>query len=301
MRNKLIIKWLSIAALMVGPGLCYNCKSKTKPYQPEYVQDTSRKNILLYGVPTQAFFILSEPFVKYINTRLKGARVQTVATTTFLGWVDKVEHGNFNFIVGNGLQALDGIRYGYTIVATAIDEAGYKGAILVNKDSSINKISDLRGRSVATVGRPALAGHMLPMVYLFKKGFNVNRDIRLQFCESFESTIMSIYLGKCSAGFTSTTGWTTFLQRRPEIASRVALKWVTQPITGTALLIRNDVDNNTALQLRNIILSMDSSQDGRNALAKLGYIKFVPADISSYEPVKSFLREYNALIVDQKR
>jgi phosphonate transport system substrate-binding protein len=282
-------------------GVGYNCKSKTRAYQPSYSPDTTRKRILLFGVPSQSYFILSDLFVKYLNDHLKGSQVQTVASVSFLGYIDKLQDHNFNFTIVNGISALEGVRNGYSIVATALDEDGYRGAILVNKDSSINSISDLKDRTIATPGRPALAGHMLQMVYLFKKGLNVNKEIRFQYFESFESVIMNIYLGKCAAGFVTTTSWNSFLKRRPELASKVALKWVTPSIIGNALVIRNDIDSSTLLQLKNAIFFMDLNKEGRRSLSKLGYLRFVAADANTYEPVKLFLQEYNSHIIDQKR
>jgi phosphonate transport system substrate-binding protein len=301
-RSKMIfIKWLMLPAVILIIGLGYNCKSKAVPYQPAYAADSSRKKILLFGVPSQSYFILSDSFVKYLNDHLKGAQVQTVASPSFLGYMDKLNNHHFNFTIVNGMKALEAIRNGYSIVSTALDKDGYAGAILVNKDSAINSISDLKGRTIATPGSPALAGHMLQMIYLFRKGLNVNKDIRPQYLESFESVIMNIYLDRCAAGFSTITAWNSFMKRRPEIGSKVALKWLTPAITANALVIRNDLDSNMAMQLRNVILSMDQNEQGRNALEKLGYSRFIVADSNSYQQIKLFLREYNAHIIDQPR
>jgi phosphonate transport system substrate-binding protein len=144
-------------------------------------------------------------------------------------------------------------------------------------------------------------GHLLPMVFLYKNGLDVSKQIKLKYLESFESVILNVYLGKCSAGLTTINGWHSFLKRRPEIASKVALKWVTPAVPGNVLLIRNSVDEKTANQLKNLIVTMHMNEQGRKALADLGYTRFVAADSNTYLPFRNLLKEYQAIIANSKK
>jgi phosphonate transport system substrate-binding protein len=296
------LKYLVFPGILITFAFCSGCKAKAKPYEPVYTTDVSPKKVLLFGVPTQSYFEIHDLFVKYLNERLKGAEVQTVAISNFMGYNDKLDNRYFDITIVNGMSALEQTaRNSYTIAGEVINENGYAGAIVVNKDSSINTLSDLKGKTVATPGKPALGGHMLQMVYLMKNGINVNRDVKFKYLESFESVFLNVYLGKCAVGFSTTNSWTRFIKRRPEIATKVAVKWVTPEIIGNAFLIRNNVDANLARQLKDIILSMGDDEQGREALLKIGYLKFIPADSNSYQPVRNFIKEYNSLVfVDRK-
>ncbi|HET7897030.1 MAG TPA: phosphate/phosphite/phosphonate ABC transporter substrate-binding protein, partial [Flavisolibacter sp.] len=231
---------------------------------------------------------------------LTGVDVQTVASSNFKLFMAKLDSGYFDLTITNGMKALECARNGYQIIAESVDEQAYAGAILVNADSAINTFSDLKGRTVATPGSPALAGHMMPMLYLRKKNIDVNRDLKFDYLESFESVYLNIYLGKCSAGFATTTSWNSFIKTRPEIATKVKLKWVTPKLPGNAVLLRNNMNKSTANRLKSLILSMDSNEEGRKALAKIGFRRFVPADSSTYQPIKDFLREYDLLVANFK-
>jgi phosphonate transport system substrate-binding protein len=277
------------------------CQTKTKTYEPTFSVDSSQKKILLYGVPTQSYYEIHSAFVRYLNERLDGIHLQIVASSSFSAYVDKLENRLYDVALANGVIALDSTRIGYSILGTSVEEQANAGLILVNTDSSINNVSDLKGKTIASTGSPALGGHMLPMLYLFKKGLNVNKEIKLKYLESFESVILNIYLGKCSAGFTTLNGWNSFLKKRPEVASKVRIKWETPAVVGNPLLIRNTVSKKTVSQLKNLILNMHLNERGRKALADIGYLKFIPADSTTYQPFKEFLKEYQALIVDPKK
>ncbi|MES1226598.1 MAG: phosphate/phosphite/phosphonate ABC transporter substrate-binding protein, partial [Bacteroidota bacterium] len=208
----------------------------------------------------------------------------------------KLDQKYFDFKITNGQRALESEKNGYSIVGKASDDDSYRGVILVNKDSSINNIADLKNKTIASPGEAALAGHMMPMLYLYKNGLNVKTDFRVLYSSSFESAILNIYLGKCSAGFSWISNWNSFIKRRPEIGSRVALQWKTPALINTAILFRNDMDSATTTELRSLLFSLNKSTEGRKALDPIGFTGFEFADSSTYLPVKTFLLEYNSVL-----
>ena len=291
------LKQFSVAGLMLCLLFFSACRSKTNSYEPSYGVDTSQKKVLVFGVSTQAFYQLNTPFVNYLNERLDGIQVKIVASSELSTYVDKLKNGLFDLAGANGIMTLESIRNGYSILGASVEQDANAGAIVVNKDSSINKVSDLAGKSIASAGSPAL-GYLLNTIYLSKKGLNINKKCKLNYLESFESVILNVYLGKCSAGLVTNNGWLTFIKRRPEIASKVALKWTTPAVAGNALLISNTVNEKTASQLKRLVLTMHMSEQGSKALANLGFIKYVPADSNTYHPFRDLLKQYQELLVD---
>lgn len=299
--STLLFRLLFLHGIIFMSIVCNSCKGKSKNYEPTYSTDSAHNKILFFGLPTQKYFESTNLLVNYLNEHLHGVKVRTVASSNFLNYLDRISKRDFEMVIVNGIQALESGRNGYSILCTSIDEESYAGCILVHKDSSINTFSDLKGKTVATPGPPALAGHMMPMVYLNKNGINVNRDLRFSYRESFESVYLNVYLGKCAVGFTATNNWRLFIKERPEIASKVALKWTTPAMIGTVFFLRNDIEKEIAAQLKNVLLNMHLNEWGKKALAKIGYLKFAPADSTDFQPVKQFLREYNDLVENSKQ
>jgi phosphonate transport system substrate-binding protein len=291
----------SLAGLLLSFFLLTTCKPKATGYEPTYAADSAQKKTLLYGVPTQSYYEIHAGFVKYLNDHLPGLEIRIVASSNFLGYFDKIKARVFDLALANGILALDSARLGYSILAVSVEEEANAGVILVNKDSSIHNFSDLKGKIVVSTGNPALGGHVLPMLYLLKNGVSVNKEIKLKYLESFESVILNIYLGKCSAGFTTVNGWNSFLKRRPEVASKVIKKWETPAIVGNPLFIRNDVSAETISQIKSVIFSMHLNEKGKRALADIGYLKFMPTDSDTYRPLRNLLKQYKELIVDPKK
>jgi len=281
-------------ACIVFTGIA--CNSVDNQYEPRYSVDSSTKNFLLFGVPTQSYYEITDLFVNYLNQNLKETQLKTVASSSFSGYNEKLDQGYYDITIVNGMLALKLAEKDYSIIGQAVDMAGNSGVILVNKDSSINSFSDLRDKTIVTPGAPALPGHMLQMLFLNKKGLDVNNDFKLQLCESFESVFLNLYLGKASAGFSTITSWNSFIKRRPEITSKVQVKWQTPAIIGNALVFRKSVNKQTISRLTNLIFSMDKTEAGKKALEKIGYLRFDPATSRSFEPLRDVIKEYNGLV-----
>lgn len=291
----------SLAGLVFSFLLFTTCKSKSPTYEPTYSVDSAQKKTIVFGLPTQSYYEIWAGFVSYLNDRLPGIHIQTVASSNFSDYIDSWNAKSYDILLANGIMALDSSRINYSSLGTSLEEIANAGVILVNKDSSINSFSDLKGKLVASVGDPGLAGHMLPILYLLNNGVNVNKDIKLKYLDSFESVILNIYLGKCSAGFTSLNIWNSFIKKRPEVAILVNKKWETPAVAGNSLFIRNDVHVETISQLRKLILTMHLNDTGKKALADIGYLKFVPTDSNTYRPLRNLVKEYQELIIDPKK
>ena len=176
------------------------------------------------------------------------------------------------------------------------DDDKYRSVIFVRKDSAINKFSDLTGKTLTTSGPNALAGTMMPLFFLYKNGVNVKKDIKRLYAPSFESTIMNVYLGRCSAGASKRAIAMDMLKQRPEIDSKLIIKWETPPLINNALFIRNDMDTLIAGELTKLIFTLQDNEEGRKALIPLDVSKFEKATSETYKPLKEFLAEYNAVM-----
>src|SRR5438874_13385848 len=105
--NSSFLKYLILPGILITFVFYSGCKTKAKPYEPVYTTDLSPKKVLLFGVPTQSYFEIHDLFVKYLNERLKGAEVQTVAISNFLGYNDKLDNRYFDITIVNGMSALE--------------------------------------------------------------------------------------------------------------------------------------------------------------------------------------------------
>jgi phosphonate transport system substrate-binding protein len=289
------LKWY-FSFWWIGILLLASCNGHPKNYQPTFAADSSNKKVLIFGLPNLSSYGDCDLFIKYLNKNLSKAKIRILACSNADDYLDKLKKRAFDFTIINGSLVLDAEQNGYTIVGKMGDDDKYRSVIFVRKDSAINKFSDLAGKTLTTSGPNALAGTMMPLFFLYKNGVNVKRDIKRLYAPSFESTIMNVYLGRCSAGASKRAIAMDMLKQRPEIDSKLIIKWETPPLINNALFIRNDMDTLTAGELTKLIFTLQDNEEGRKALIPLDVSKFEKATSETYKPLKEFLAEYNAVM-----
>jgi phosphonate transport system substrate-binding protein len=108
--------------------------------------------------------------------------------------------------------------------------------------------------------------------------------------------MLEVYLGHASLGATWKPAWETYLRQRPEIASKLEVRWETPALVNAGILFRVTIDSSLAAKLARLFFQMGKDEQGRRALRRLNIGGFEPADSSSFRPMEAFLREYEAYI-----
>jgi phosphonate transport system substrate-binding protein len=279
----------------MGILLLGSCNGHRKNYEPTFSPDSSNKKVLVFGLPNLSSYEDCDLFIKYLNKNLSKARIRILACSNADDYLDKLKKRAFDFTIINGSLVLHAEQNGYSIVGKMGDDDKYRSVIFVRKDSSIDKFSDLEGKTLTTSGPNALAGTMMPLFFLYKNGVNV-KDIKRLYAPSFESTIMNVYLGRCSAGASKRAIAMDMLKQRPEIDSKLIIKWETPPLINNALFLRNDMDTLTSGELTKLIFTLQDNEEGRKALIPLDVSKFEKATSETFKPLKEFLAEYNSVM-----
>jgi len=290
-----LLKWHLLFS-WTGILLLTSCIGHHENYEPTFSPDSSNKKVLVFGLPNLSSYGDCDLFIKHLNKNLTTAKIRVLACSNADDYLDKLKKRVFDFTIINGSLVLDAEQNGYAIVGKMGDDDKYRSVIFVRRDSAINEFSDLTGKTLTTSGPNALAGTMMPLFFLYKNGVDVKRDIKRLYAPSFESTIMNVYLGRCSAGASKRAIAMDMFIQRPEIGAKLMIKWETPPLINNALFIRNDMDTMIASELTKLIFALQDNEEGRRALIPLDVSKFEKATSETYKPLRDFLAEYNAVM-----
>lgn len=279
--------------------LLLSCNNSPTPqaYQPVYSTSTESSKTLLLGLPGVSFYDSFEDLCNYLSQKLPGdVRIQPVGTVTFDEYTERAKKGEFAITLTNGAFALELDSLNYSIVAKVKDDSKYRGVILTRKDSAFKTVDDLRNKIICCPGLNTLAGTKMPLYFLARSGLDVKNDLRIMNVASFETVFMNVYLGKCSAGTAWLEAWETFAKKRPDIASKLEIRWQTDPLVNVAMIIRDDLDPVLKQMLVELFIDLPKSEEGRKLLQQIGYSGFQKADSSNYRSINDFLRAYEKII-----
>jgi phosphonate transport system substrate-binding protein len=153
-------------------------------------------------------------------------------------------------------------------------EADYDSVILVKKNSGINLINDLKGKVIAFDEPHSTSAHILARMLLSEKnlkmmhltaGMEVKPDAVGYMFGSDGSAINFLISGRSAAAATSSR---EYKELRPEIRDSLSVLGTSISVPRQLLSIRKDLSAKLQNGLKEVLISMDDDEEGRQVLKR---------------------------------
>lgn len=237
-----------------------------------------------------------QPLVDHLNRHLPGARVELLGSRDYQAFERKYRAREPAFLMPNPWQAVDAMQVGYHVLAMWGDADDFRGLLIVRRDSGIAAPRDLKGKVVSYPSRTALAAAVMPQYFLHQQGLDMRQDLEHRYVGSQESSIMNVYLGQSAAGGTWPPPWRLFQKEHPAEAAQLRVAWQTPPLINNAVMVRDDVPAAVAEAVRQALLDLPSTPEGRQVLDGLETARFHAANDASYDVVRPFVKRFEAAV-----
>jgi phosphonate transport system substrate-binding protein len=135
----------------------------------------------------------------------------------------------------------------------------YFGRIFVKKSSSINSVSDMKGKTLALVERATTGGYVFPLAWLKHQGVD---DIK-----------------------TKNTIYELMRRSDPRIDTELVVLAESPRVPSNGLFVRENLGEEYKVQLKELLLNLHQDAEGFEVLRQLGAKRFVETDREDYKPV----------------
>lgn len=161
--------------------------------------------------------------------------------------------------------------------------SSYCGVMFVPDGSSIRSIDDLAGHSIAMV-RTTTGGNLYPMYELVHHGLlNGRKPPQIRWVGTHDDAIRAVMEGEVDAGAVKNLRLDAFEKLHPQF--KVRRLGASEQVPENTLLVRGDVAEELGPLLSKLLLSMDSTEEGRTALAAYGAVRFLPCRVEEYKVI----------------
>ncbi len=223
-----------------------------------------------------------QPFADYLARQL-GRPVTIVVPRGFGKLRDAVETGEVDFFYANSnvfyrlKQA--GKAVGVAQMQNIDGKVTSRSEIFVRRDSGIESITDLKGRTLAFVSPLGAGGYLAPRAYLEKHGLETGKDIKPVFTRNLSNSIHQVLLGDVDA---ATMCGVNFKLMSHKVSTR-ELKVIgySDAYPENLIAARSSLDPALVEHFRRIVLDMPETEAGRQILAQMRRMKiqrFLPYD-----------------------
>ena len=232
-----------------------------------------------------------EPLGKYLEAKL-GMKVEWTPVTDYAAAVETLVNrkvdlawfGGFTFVQSSVRSG------GKTIPLVQREEdTAFKSVFIASKDSGINKLEDLKGRTLSFGSQSSTSGHLMPRSFLLAAKIDPDKDLkRISFSGAHDATIAAVASGKVDAGALNISVWNKFVDEKKVDPAAVQVIYTTPPYYDYNWTVHADMPQALRDKIAQAFLDLSpATAQGADILKLQRAAKFVPTKVDNYNGIKS--------------
>ncbi len=165
--------------------------------------------------------------------------------------------------------------------------ATYQAYLVVNKDSPVKRLEDLRGRIFAFTDPESNTGHLVPLAWL--AGLNERPETffsRTIYTYSHDNSILAVSRGLVDGAAVDGLIWEYYSRKNPSLTARTRVIKRSEPFGIPPVVVSRSMPAELRERIQDVILSMHKSSDGQKILAELMIDRFVIAHDEWYDSIR---------------
>jgi len=231
-----------------------------------------------------------KPLGEYL-AKATGMKVEFTPVTDYAASVeglvtnklDMVWFGGFTFVQANARSKGQVVP----LVQRDIDEKFRSVFITTSKD--INKLEDLKGKTLSFGSESSTSGHLMPRSYMLAAKVNPDTDLkRIAFSGAHDATVAAVAGGKVDAGALNISVWEKLVDAKKVDPAAVRVFYTTPGYYDYNWTVRADMNPALKKKITDAFLALDASNPEHKeilALQKAG--KFMPTKADNYKSIEA--------------
>ena len=232
-----------------------------------------------------------EPLGKYLESRL-GMKVEFTPVTDYAAAVETLVNKKIDLAWFGGFTFVQSsVRSnGKTIPLVQREEdAVFKSVFISSKDSGINKLDDLKGKTLSFGSQSSTSGHLMPRSFLLAAKVDPDKDLkRISFSGAHDATIAAVASGKVDAGALNVSVWNKFVEDKKVDPAEVRVFYTTPAYFDYNWTVHADMPAALREKITRAFLDLDpATPQGAEILKLQRAARFIPTRVENYNGIKT--------------
>ena len=231
-----------------------------------------------------------KPLGEYL-AKATGMKVEFTPVTDYAASVeglvtnklDMVWFGGFTFVQAN-VRSKGQVT---PLVQRDIDEKFR--SVFITTDKSINKLDDLKGKTLSFGSESSTSGHLMPRSYMLAAKINPDTDLkRIAYSGAHDATVAAVAGGKVDAGALNISVWEKLVDAKKVDPAAVRVFYTTPGYYDYNWTVRADMPAALKKKITDAFLALDPANPEHKeilALQKAG--KFLPTKTENYKSIET--------------
>lgn len=249
---------------------------------------------LLMGVfprrPVSVTHKLFKPLAAKLSQEL-GEPVKLVVSKDFKSFWKGVKSGKFDIVHYNQYHYLLSKPLGYEVFAVN-KEFGNKtiaGALSVRKDSGIDKVQDLKGKTVLFGGgKKAMGSYIAPTYVLQHAGLEAGKDYTVKFAKNPPSAVIAVYNKAADAAGSGNVVLKIKGVQKKIDTSKMKILAESEPFIQLPWAVKSTLPADTRTRVQQVMTSLKKTDP--SILKAAAVDDFVPAGDNDFDTVRKIVK-----------
>lgn len=198
----------------------------------------------------------------------------------------------------SGPYAADRDRYHFEALAApqVHQKAVYRAHLITGRESPVNRIEDLRGRTFAFSDPDSNSGCILPRFLLAQAGERPQSFFgKTIFTFSHDNSILAVSRALVDGAFVHEHIWEYYSAKNPDIVSKIRIVYTSEPYGNPPLVASAFMPDALKQRIRELLVRMHDDPHGAGILNELLIDRFIPLDEHLYDPIRRMLAHTRSL------
>lgn len=169
----------------------------------------------------------------------------------------------------------------------------YSGYIFVRKDSGIRSVADMKNKRLALVDRVTTAGYIFQLDYLKSQGIDNMEEyfLKIYFAGGHDASAWAVYTGEADVGGGKNHIYHALERKYPDFQEKMLVLARSPDVPSNGMVVRSDLDPLLKNRLKELLLGLDDSPEGRQVLKDFGAQSFIENRDEDYRALHKMVEE----------
>jgi phosphonate transport system substrate-binding protein len=169
----------------------------------------------------------------------------------------------------------------------------YSGYIFVRKDSGIRSVKDMKNKRLALVDKATTAGYIFQQAYFKKQGIDRMAEYfrEIHFAGSHDAAAWAVYTGEADVGGAKNHIFNALGKEYPDFYDKMLILARSSDVPSNGMVVRADLDAHLKARLKELLLGLNDSPEGRLVLKEFGAMSFIENRDEDYSSLYKMVAE----------
>lgn len=197
--------------------------------------------------------------------------------------IDMVWFGGFTYV-----QAKARSKGQVTPLVQRVEDEKFR-SVFITTAKDINKLEDLKGKTLSFGSESSTSGHLMPRSFLLAAKINPDSDLkRIAFSGAHDATVAAVAGGKVDAGALNISVWEKLVGEKKVDPAAVRVFYTTPGYYDYNWTVRSDMNPALKQKITDAFLALDkSTPEGKEILELQRATRFVPTKADNYKSIEA--------------